>query len=529
MTSSEHRRVARRSPTWGIAIAAFSLAVMAGALYAWAAVTVGPLVQISGTSPFGALGNCGNFPGLAGGINFVDSEVEPWIEVNPIDPDNIVAIWQQDRWSDGGSRGNVAGVSMDGGVNWEIVPIPGVTDCTGGPWERASDPWLSFSPDGTLHHMSLAIDTDPVAGFGPNAMLVSKSEDGGLTWSEPITLIEDEMPRILNDKNSLTADPTDPDFVYAVWDRLQISGAETVFPETVIPGRGLALGVGLFFKGPIYFARSTDGGDSWEPARKIYDTGALDQTIGNQIVVQPDGKLFNFFTELKNVENSDQAGPGFNFNLAFLKSGNKGRTWQPSGQAAIAAQIFSAGAVTPDDLIPVRDASILFDVAVDPMDGTLYAVWQDTRFGGIEEIAFSMSEDGGATWSTPIKINRTPANLEKPLRAQAFLPSVVVASSDGSLAVTYYDFRNDDDSGELADYFAIVCSADCDNPVNWTEVRLTDVSFDYLEAPFARGLFLGDYEGLASDGMDFLPAFALPHGSDPVDPASIFFRRFGPS
>ena len=103
--------------------------------------------------------------------------------VNPIDPDNVVAFWQQDRWSDGGSRGNVAGVSFDGGATWDIVPVPGITDCTGGPWERASDPWVSFGPGGTLHQMSLVFITDPPPGsergFGPNGMAVSKSEDGG--------------------------------------------------------------------------------------------------------------------------------------------------------------------------------------------------------------------------------------------------------------------------------------------------------------------------------------------------------------
>jgi hypothetical protein len=497
----------------------------------------GSLVQVSDISPFGALEACGNFPGIFNGTNYVDSEVEPWIEVNPRNPDNIVAIWQQDRWSDGGSRGNVAGVSGDGGDNWDVVPIPGVTDCTGGPWERASDPWVSFAPDGTVHHMSLVFQTDPppnrVGGFGPNAMVVSKSDDGGLNWSDPIELIYDDDPRVLNDKNSLTADPTDADFVYAVWDRLKITSGDAIDPENVRPGRGLALGVrfGFGFKGPIYFARSTDGGDRWEPARQIYDPGANNQTIANQIVVQPDGTVIDLFTEILNFKNNDQIQPGgFNFNLALLRSDDKGRTWRPRNKPIRAAQIVSDGdgTETPDLHQPVRDASILFDVAVDPVNGNLYAVWQDTRFNDIEEVAFTMSSDGGLTWSAPIKVNQTPApaTLANPLRAQAFIPSVAVAENDGTIAVTYYDFRNDDNSGELADHWVAHCQADCTEPSNWgDEERLTDTSFDYLQAPFANGLFLGDYVGLASDGFDFLSTFGQ---SDASDPASIFFRRASP-
>src|SRR5262245_23971667 len=109
---------------------------------------LGPLVQVSEESPFGPLERCGNFPGefFGIGVNFVNSEVEPWVEVNPSDSDNIVAFWQQDRWSNGGARSNVAGVSLDGGATFETVVVPGLTDCSGGELERATDPWLSFSP-----------------------------------------------------------------------------------------------------------------------------------------------------------------------------------------------------------------------------------------------------------------------------------------------------------------------------------------------------------------------------------------------
>lgn len=488
----------------------------------------GSLVQVSDASLFGAIESCGNFPGVVVGPGtvFLDSEVEPWVVINPDDSDNIVAFYQQDRWSNGGARGNVAAVSFDGGESWQFVLVAGITDCTGGSWERASDPWISFSPDGTLHQMSLVFDIDPSpnrpGGFGRNGMAVSKSVDGGVTWSNPIMLIEDDNPQILNDKNSITADPTDSDYVYAVWDRLKISGAETIHPENVMPGRGFAFGVGLVFKGPIYFARSTDGGNSWERARKIYEPGALDQTIGNQIVVLPDGTLIDFFTELKNVENSDQGGPGFRYNIAFLRSNDKGDTWQPRGRAIQATRIITTfGAVTPNVETPIRDASLLFDVAVDPFNGNLYMVWQDSRFNNIEQVAFSMSTDGGYTWTVPLKINKTPDNANV-LREQAILPSVAVTGG-GIVGVTYYDFRNDDATGEMADHWLVYCSTSCSDIANWTETRLTDTSFDYSKAPLANGLFLGDYVGLDADDDSFVAFFPQ---SSAGDPANGYFRRF---
>lgn len=497
----------------------------------WAAVagpaaTVGPEVQISGTSPFPA--GCGTNPGAPAGTNTPDSEVEPWVDVNPVDANNIVAFWQQDRWSNGGARSLVAGVSFDGGLTWTNSIVPGITDCSGPApggtdlgFDRATDPWLSFSPDGTLHQISLVLNVDPAAGsFGANALAVSKSEDGGLSWSDPIVIIEDDEPNVLNDKQSITADPTDSNFIYAAWDRLRVPMGGVINPENVI---------GLGFKSPFYFARSSDGGETWEPARKIYDPGGNNQTIGNQIVVLPDGTLVNFFDEILNFKNPE-GDAQFDLNLSLLRSSDKGDTWLPHGQPIRAADIQPQSVVTPDLGEGIRDADILFDVAVDPVGSNLYAVWQDSRFTGFDQVAFIMSEDGGLTWSTPIKVNQTPANADNPLRQQAFIPSVAV-SDDGTVVVTYYDFRFDVEGPELADHFAVHChpgSEDCSDADSWTdagdEVTLTDTSFDILQAPVARELFLGDYVGLASDGADFLSVFVK--SDDPAgDPATVFFRR----
>ena len=55
---------------------------------------------------------------------------------------------------------------------------------------------MTISPNGDAYLMSLSVDDAPDTAFGanPDAMLVSKSTDGGLTWSDPITLIRDENP-----------------------------------------------------------------------------------------------------------------------------------------------------------------------------------------------------------------------------------------------------------------------------------------------------------------------------------------------
>lgn len=504
------------------------LAVSLGGGFVWADDDdddgIGRLVQVTGDSPFGALENCGSNPGFDPnqpdglGRNFTDIEVEPWVVANPRRRGNVVAFWQQDRWSNGGARSNVVGVSFNRGRTWEIVVVPGITECSGGPFERASDPWLDFSPNGTLHEMSLVFDNspNPDSPFGTtrNGMAVSRSLDGGRTWDDPLLLIDEVDENALNDKNSLTADPKQSSLVYAVWDRLDVT-----------PG-GLCEALGGFV-GPILFTRTTDGGDSYEMPQEIFDPGCVNQTLGNQIVVLPDGTLVNFFNEIINFLSIDPITPNPDppFNLALLRSFDKGATWESTSTKI--ELILSNSVNTPDTGEPVRDAFLLFDVAVDPKKGTLYAVWQDARFLqpglNIDQIAFAVSKDGGNTWSTPVRVNKTPATPGNPLRRQAFIPSVEVTRS-GAVAVTYYDFRNDEDGPrELTDHFMVTCEEDCDDPDAFeTEIRLTEDSFDYREAAeTGSGLFLGDYVGLEASRKDFLSFFQQ---SFPVKDADGFFR-----
>jgi hypothetical protein len=500
--------------------------------------TTGTVVQASGDSPFNEPpfdADCATTTG--GGEVFPNSEVEPWVDVSPVNPKIIAGIWQQDRWSNGGARGNVAGISLDGGTSWELLTFPGVTECTGGDFDRASDPWLSFSPNGDLHVMHLVLDITPPpgrpGGFGANGMMAQKipaaAFAGGVDESEvsdPILIAFDDRGD-LHDKNTMTADPLDADFVYAVWDFLDLPTGATINPD-----RGV-FGGGLGFKGAALFSRTTDGGETWSEPTVLYNPGGVNQTIGNQIVVDDRGVLFNFFNEILNFRNDD-GGSQFDFNLSLKFSENRGETWLPRGRPIRAQKMLPVGIRIPagDDNpgAPVRAAAVLFDVAVDPVNGNLYAVWQDGRFSGFahDDVAFSMSVDGGRTWSAPIRVNQTPGEAEGIAvdNRQAHTPSVHVAA-DGTVGVSYYDFRNNaPGNGTDTDHWLVHCHGGCSTASGWTdEVRVVDESFDIQRAPFANGFFLGDYVGLDNVGDSFTPFFTR---TTTDDPANIYYATVSP-
>ena len=514
-----------RAAVAALCIATLALAALQGA--SAAPLSSGPLVQVSGASPIPAacIGDT-NAPSTS--VNNYGTEVEPYVVVDPSNPNVLIGAWQQDRWNDGGSRGIVTGRSTNGGASWTLNSNTKSSVCTGGTaanggnFERSSDPWVAISPNGTAYLMTLSVDTND-GGFGthPSAMLVMRSTNGGATWGNPTTLIRDDSLNVLNDKNSMTADPNNSNFAYAVWDRLASptsgNNNQTAFENSID------------FSGDIWFSRTTNGGTSWEAARKIYKAGQRAQTIGNLIVVLPtsggfSGELVDIFTQIRIAKNAGGTRGTF---ISAIRSTDNGASWT---QNESTISDFQRGIVRdPDDSAAHRTGDINPEAAVDPNTGAIYVVWQDSRFGPRSSIAMSRSTDGGLTWSTPIKVNATPTNI--PLgNQQAFTPMVAVRN-DSTVAVSYYDFRNNTADGGATtptDAWVVHCHAateDCTSSASWDEeIRTTDASFDSRQAPVARGFFLGDYEGLGTDGTSFFPFFAI---SSATDHASIFTRKVG--
>jgi hypothetical protein len=449
--------------------------------------TAMPPVTVSGASPFAAC-----TADARAGQSFVpNSEFEPLIAVNPIDPMNIVGLWEQDRWLDGaGARGQVIGVSFDRGMSWESVVVPGLSICSGGA-QYSADPWLSFAPNGDLYHIAYTYLEPPVEPGTRFAVLVNKSTDGGRTWSVPVALNEAVYPA-LNNTPSITADPRDPRSVYAAW--------------------SLAEDTHVAFLGPALFSHSSDGGESWDAPRVLYRPTPGSVTASPQIIVLPDGTLLNVFTEVTSATRRY---------LSVQRSTDGGATWLPDGPPIHAFSYRGIIVVVPTTevlLLTAGDPSI----ALDRASGALYAAWQG---GAQAKVNFSTSTDGGLTWSAPVVIAKTPANTDARL-TQSFLPAIHVAR-DGTVGVTYYDFRNDTaDASVLTDTWFIWCQpaqVDCAHAESWTgEVRLTPTSLDLTTAPHVYGLFLGNHVGLASDGDDFLALFPQ---SSAEDASSMYFVR----
>jgi hypothetical protein len=467
-----------------------AMLVTAAVAPATATAAVDPLTLVSGPSAFAA--GCEGAPQT--GTVFRNAEVEPWVDVNLTDPNNLVGNWQQDRWSNGGASGNLSAYSLDGGTSWTIPPISSASDtgqakfsrCTGGnaanggDFERATDPWVSFSPNGVAHQVALSINDSNFA----NAVLTSRSFDKGANWEDPVVVKFDNQANFFNDKETLTADTTDSDLVYVTWQRI------------VAPSENASARAGVraaAFRSLAWFARSDDGGASYDVVKPILNPGNKAQTIGNQIVVLPNGDLVMVFNLIRNVGSNRNRG----FTVAVMRSTDKGDTWSAP---IVVDRLLTDGVRDPADGHDVRTGDIIPQIAVDDENGNLYAVWQDDRFTGQEQIAFSRSTNGGRTWSAAQRISKVGGVN------QAFTPTVRVAD-DGTVAVQHYDFRADDPATTPPLTTDTWLLRSTNGGTSWTEERIGTSSFDMTTAPDALGYFVGDYAGLDFAGGGLRPGF----------------------
>ena len=273
------------------------------------------------------------------------------------------------------------------------------------------------------------------------------------------------------DKQSITADPYHPDRAWATWIQGNLPGENISFNKLVHA---------FSYRGTPMVSRTTDGGDTWTAPAKM--TNANEYAQGNQIVVEPDGTLVDIQAILFKGSGIQPNNNGVY--MAVMRSKDGGRTWSaPSKIAKLGTVAESA------DGDALRVGDYLPDLAVDRNSGALYATWADGLGGSTNKIVLSRSTDGGQHWSTPVIVSHHDS-------AQSFNHAVEVAN-DGEVAVLYYDDNDNTAAPGIPTDVYLRHRATAARP-GAAPQKLA--SFDFANAPIARGHFVGDYQGLAAIG-----------------------------
>jgi hypothetical protein len=298
--------------------------------------------------------------------------------------------------------------SADGGATWGGVDLPLPPPIGANGIDFGSDPSLAFDTKGNVFYSYIVVFFSNGSGINGTEMAVAKSTDGGRTYPVPATTYFSFQAgqNHFNDKPMIAADTNlaSPyrDNVYVAWDAA--SGGST--------------------GGGVRFARSTDGGATFS-VQRIDDPKGPGRSIAAVPFVGPNGEVYAAW--------NDYAANAIVFNRSF----DGGVTWGTPGtistksapfQINVPAELFRGALV-----YPACDA----DRSAGAHRGRLTCSWMDLTAGGNADILLSYSDDRGATWSAPLPVTDTAANVD---RFNQWLSTDAVT---GEVNVSFYDTRND--------------------------------------------------------------------------------------
>lgn len=375
------------------------------------------------------------------------AEVEPDSFANGA---TIVAAFQVGRIFDGGACAIGFSTSTNNGATWTSGLLPGITKWAGGgPNDRATDASVAFDARHNVWLVSSLTLLESPAVHG-NAVVTSRSLDGGLTWGNPSTTATGGDL----DKNWIVCDNTATSPFYG-----------TCYTQWDDHGNGNRL----------QMSRSTDGGLTWSAAA-TNNTGV----IGGQPVVRPDG------TVIVPTANANETAVG-----AF-NSTDGGATWSAVTTIARITHHTVAGSLREGAL-----PSAEIDGA-----GTVFVAWTDCRFRRackVNDIVLSRSLNAtGTSWSA---VSRVPIDATNS-GVDHFIPGLAVnkATSGGTaqLGLTYYFYP----PGSTQLGVGFISSASAGSTWSGPQTITSGMSSTWA-ATTSQGRMVGDYisTSYAADGL----------------------------
>ncbi len=471
------------------------------------------------------------YPGLVNRQVTSDANVQqmPSIAVDPLDAKHLVLAFMDYSLVQTGYAGIGVAASRDAGDTWQYssVPLPSGFE------QGAADPIVRFDDQGHVFVSFMAVTylgenapltnpnyEDRALGIqSNNGIFVARSDDGGLTWNAPTTVVSnsyldhdvifDIIPDLAVD--TYTNSPYYGN-MYATWTRIYPTGQFPGHPE---------------YQGgtDVMIAVSSDGGQSWETQVQQDQSGdsisviqdpinadgglpGVGAVTQSQLAIGADGKIYL----------SEFGGGDFAINV----SSDGGKSFLPPNHMTGRQLAFGTGNLTwvSEDGLPTNQFRTwsVREIAADPTHPQqFYAVdvmpVTDKLGERIDaaDVFFAASSNSADAWQKAKVLNddnggqsATGSSTEDVISGQA-MPRLAV-DAQGNIGVIWYDTRRDP-ANHLLDVYGTV-STDGGQTFS-PNFRLTSISFDADRGSFSDAAgnddyYLGDHLGLAmADGTAY--------------------------
>jgi hypothetical protein len=378
----------------------------------------------------------GTVPNVRVSADRYEVHVEPSVAVNPRNPRQLLAACQVSPGADPEFLATY--LSSDSGATWQPGAVPPLPAGANG-----DDVTVAFDAQGRGYVCATSDE-------GGRAIFVWRTDDGGRTFSAPVIVLADQYcdhPWLATGQGSTPSARN----VYVVWG----SGNARTAPA-------------------LDCARSTDGGQSFEPPRRILAASTVPSIVGAgpELAAGPDGLVCAVCDWTSQREPSgDITGQ-----VVAVVSTDWGHSFGPPVRLGSESSVV----VLPGDVMPNSGPTVAASA-----QGSLYVAFPQRGAGTHTDIVVLASHDRGRTWSQPARA--TPAD-----GATYFQPNLAVdAGRVGISAFALADGRVDQvllvsRPGELRFQ---------------APVRVTSTAFN-PHTPTSGGKhgawWIGDYQGIAA-------------------------------
>jgi hypothetical protein len=404
----------------------------------------------------------------------------------------------------GGLSFSGASISNDGGQSFRDIGFinPGPNPAN----FLAGDPVVHCTDANTFYYSQIASGGTSLAPTSD--VFVSKSSDGGASWGNPVSAVAKDATVHVIDKDWSAIDPKNAKRQYVTYTDFDASGSVC----------GFSSGLPIERIG-IEIVHSSDGGASWSQPTvvdQICSTAPVFPFIqGSQVIVDSHGNVYvawKYFPEggLEPVRE-----------LRIAKSTNHSTSFQATSKIS--------------DVIPTGDGfglqggfregfggNLEVDTSETALNGRLYMIWDDGRIfsrpdfespTGLYQYAsvlVSHSDDGGKTWSKPVRVNDDPAELPSRRGVDHYQPGIAIDRT-GELAACWYD-RRDDPANYLVGRY---CATSNDHGVTWANRRVDARNWRPIHAVdvIINPYYLGDYDTVVSDHLKQQSGFIGAYGN----------------